>query len=138
MRFNTAIPYEAKRASEYLKRLYEKKNIVEVKKVSKTRSLNQNSYLHLTFSIFGLELGYEASEAKTIYKRLANPELYIYEKNGQAFLRSSAELTTKEMSDSIEKWRKYAAEQGVDIPAPGDDEALRYWGNAIETQGKYL
>lgn len=138
MRFNTAIPYEAKRASEYLRRLHEKKNIVEVKRVSPVRSLSQNSYLHLTFSVFGLELGYEAAEAKVIYKRLVNPELYIYKKNGQVFLRSSAELTTKEMSDSIEKWRKYAAEQGIDIPAPGDDEALRYWENEIEREGKYL
>ncbi len=138
MKFNTAIPYEAKRASEYLRRLHEKKNIVEVKRVSPVRSLSQNSYLHVTFSIFGLESGYEASEAKTIYKRDVNPALFVYKKNGILFLRSTATLTTKEMSDSIEKWRKYAAEQGIDIPAPGDDEALRYWENEIEREGKYL
>jgi hypothetical protein len=129
---------EANKAFEYLTELVGKEALAEVKKISPARSIKQNAYLHLTFSIFGMELGYEASEAKVIYKRLANPELYIYEKNNQTFLKSSRDLSTKEMSDSIDKWRKYASEQGVDIPAPENQEALMYWENQIETMGKYL
>lgn len=138
MKYNLADSKEAGQAFAYLVQLTEKKVIAELKRVMPQRSLSQNNYLHLTFGIFGSELGYEAQEAKVIYKRLANPEIYVYSKNGQTFLKSTAELTTKEMSDSIDKWRKYAAEQGVDIPAPENEEALRYWENQIETMGKYL
>lgn len=138
MRFNLALPADTHKATMYLAELIEKQSLVEVKKISPKRSLSQNAYLHLTFGIFGLETGYEAAESKVIYKREANPQIYVYEKNGQKFMRSSADLTIKEMTDSIDKWRKYAAEHGVYIPAPGDDEKLRYWGNEIERSGKYL
>lgn len=138
MRYNLTLPVEAEKALDRLTELVGKGAEVEIKHVRKVRSLQQNAFLHLTFGIFGLATGYDVAESKVIYKRLANPELYIYEKNGQMFLKSSAGLTTKEMSDSIDKWRKYAAEQGVDIPAPNDEEALRYWGNQIEQEGKWL
>lgn len=138
MRYDLSSLVESDKAFTYLTELVGKEAIVEIKHVRKTRSLLQNNYLHLTFEIFGLESGYDAQESKVIYKRLVNPEIYVYEKNGQVFLKSSTKLTTKEMSDSIDKWRKYAAEQGINIPAPNDDEALRYWGNQIEREGKWL
>lgn len=138
MKFNLQSQEEAVKAFEYLSELSGRHVLVDIKKVSPVRSLSQNAYLHVTLQIFGLEKGYEAQEAKVIYKREANPEIYVYEKNGAKFMKSSADLTTKEMSDSIDKWRKFAAEQGVDIPAPGDEEALTYYGNLIEKEGKYL
>jgi hypothetical protein len=138
VKFNTASQSEAGKALTYLLDLTQKKGVIEVKKVSPRRSNQQNKYLHVTFGIFGLETGYDLQEAKTIYKRQANPNIYTYKKNGQVFLRSSADLSTAEMSDSIEKWRKYAAEQGIDIPSPSDEQALLWWENQIETQGKWL
>ncbi len=138
MKYDLKDTIQADLAFGYLQTLVEQESEVEVKKLIRNRSLNQNSYLHLTFGIFGLETGFEASEAKTIYKRQANPELYIYKKNNQTFLRSSADLNTKEMSDSIDKWIKYAGENGVEIPTPNQEEAIRYWSNEIESKGKWL
>lgn len=138
MKYNLASTVERDKAFQYLTELSAIECVVEVKKVNPKRSLLQNNYLHLTFGIFGMETGYDVHEAKTIYKRIANPEIYIYEKKGQKFLRSSADLTTKEMTDSIDRWRKYAGENGVEIPPPENEEALRHWENVIETSGGML
>lgn len=135
MKYNLLNQKELNAAIEYLSYLSAKEKIIEIKEVRKSRSLRQNSYIHLTFGIFGMETGYTVVEAKTIYKRYANPEIYVYKKNGVTFLRSSTELSTKEMTDSIDKWRKYAAENGVDIPAPSNAEELMHWQNVIESQG---
>jgi len=135
MKYNLADPKELEKAADYLSKLSSKECIAEIKEVRKNRSLRQNAYLHLTFGIFGLELGYDTAEAKMIYKRYACPELYVYKKNGIPFVKSSADLDVKQMTDSIEKWRKYAAEAGVDIPAPNNQEALMYYQNRIEQEG---
>lgn len=137
MKYALSNKEEAEKAFTYLTELTGKESMVEIIKVSPKRSLNQNSYLHVTFGIFALETGYTTDEAKTIYKRLANPAIYVYKKNDQTFLRSSADLTVSEMTTSIERWRKYGAEQSVIIPAPNDNKALMYWENQIQTQGKY-
>jgi hypothetical protein len=138
VKYNTDKIEEATAAFVYLTDLVGKHALVEVKKISPTRSLRQNAYLHLTFGIFGLETGYDIQEAKTIYKRVVNPNLYTYEKNGNKFLKSSKYLTTEEMTISIDRWRKYAGEQGIEIPTPIDKEALMAWENRIEQEGKLL
>lgn len=138
MKYQTKNNQEAVEAKAYLKVLLDKKCLVEIKKVSPRRSLKQNNYLYLTFGIFAAQTGYKPEEAKVIYKRYANTSLYVYEKNGIAFLRSSADLSTEEMTRSIDRWREYAAENGVNIPPPTDEEALRFYENMIEQQQHYM
>lgn len=135
MRYNLDTTDEAHRAFSYLNKLVCKHARVDIKKVDPKRSLNQNAYLHLTFGIFAVQYGEPSRIAvKQIhYKKYANPDLYIAKsKDGDLFLRSSADLTTTEMTKSIDRWRVYAGECGVHIPLPGDDEALIYWQNRIE------
>lgn len=138
MKYNLSTAVEVERAQTYFNHLRDKKALVEIKKVSLKRSLRQNAYIHVTFGIFSLQTGYTIQESKVIYKREANPEIYVYERKGQKFLRSSADLSKAEMAASIDKWRQYAGEQGILIPEPGEEEKLRYWQNEIEMQGKYL
>ena len=138
MKYDTKNIKEATEAFEYLTKLSGQEALVEVKKINPKRSLNQNSYLHLTFGIFGLETGYSLEEAKTIYKRYANPSIYVYEKNGAKFLRSSADLDTQEMTITIDKWREYAQENGVYIPPPENLEELRSLENEIDKQSFYI
>jgi len=55
------------------------------------------------------------------------------------FLKSSADLDTKELSDSIEQLKKYAAEQGVHLPDANEHEKMRYWENEISSKkGQWL
>lgn len=141
MKFNLAVPHEAVRADDYFKQLRDKKNIVEVKRVSPTRTLSQNAYLHLLISAFGNHFGYTADEAKIIYKTL-NAPLYHYEKKVRGktwdFWRSSADLTKEEMAATIDVLMKASAEAGYPLPLATDIGWLREIENEIERSKYYL
>ena len=138
MKYNTVNRDEAIEAFNYLTQLTGREAIVEVKRVSPGRSLQQNAYYHLLLGIFGLEFGWSIEEAKVLHKREVSPTIFVYEKNGVKFLRSSADLDSKEMSDSIEQLKKYSAEHGLELPDAEDDNKLRFYENMIEREGKYL
>ncbi len=93
--------------------------VVELKKKVR-RSTSQNSYLHLILGWYGMELGYTLEEAKHIYKNLSN-EIYWYKKKNESFYRSSADLSTEEMTSTIDKFRNYSSkEAGIYLPEPSD------------------
>ena len=137
MKYNMANLAEAERAFQYLTDLSGKEAIVEVKKVSPKRSLNQNSYLHLLLGAFGSHFGYSLAESKLIYKEL-NANIYSYKKKHRTFYRSSADLTKEEMMHSIDRFREKSAEQGYPLPTATDQEWLRQIENTIEQTEKYL
>jgi hypothetical protein len=137
MRFNLAVEEEARNARGYLLDLQAKKEVVELKKVSPKRSLNQNSYLHVLLGMFGVHFGYTLEEAKLIYKQL-NTEVYQYGKKSRVFYRSSADLSTEEMARTIDKFRAKSAEQGLDLPSATDEGWLREIENEIERSNHYL
>ncbi len=137
MKFNTAVPFEATRAREYFDQLIEKKARVEITKVSARRSLNQNAYLHLLISAFGAHFGYTNIEAKHLYKEMSQ-DIYTYTKKGRTFYCSSADLTTEDMSRSIERFRTVSAEAGYPLPSAIDQEWIDNLGNSIEQMKSYL
>lgn len=137
MKFNLAVPAELARAQDHFKTLVEKKSIVEIKKVSPKRSLNQNSYLHLLLGAFGQHFGYTLEEAKLIYKDL-NSEIYSYTKKNRTFWRSSADLTVEEMTKTIDVLREWSKRGGYPLPTATDQEWLRQIENAIEQSQHYL
>ena len=138
MRYNLANLLETAQADEYLKKLMKQNAIVEIKKVNPQRSLQQNKYLYLLLGIAGMEWGYSVEEIKTLWKRKISPSIFVYEKNKNKFLRSTADLTTKELTDAIEQLRKFSAEQGLYLPEPHEEERLRYYANEVEKQSNYL
>lgn len=108
--------------------LFKKKGIVELTEKKPQRSLRQNAYLHAALGYFGLQFGYKLEEVKNWYfKDACNPELFVrYKDDGltgtqRKVLRSSAELTTEEMTLAIERFRNWAADvAGVYIPSPDE------------------
>ena len=138
MRYNLANLLETAQADEYLKKLMKQNAIVEIKKVNPRRSLQQNKYLYLLLGIAGIEWGFSIHEIKTLWKRKISPSIFVYEKNKNKFLRSTADLTTKELTDAIEQLRKFSAEQGLYLPEPHEEERLRYYANEVEKQSNYL
>lgn len=93
--------------------------VVELKKKVK-RSTSQNSYLHLILGWFAMETGYTLAEAKQIYKYNTSG-IYSYKKDGIEFIRSSADLSTTEMTSTIEIFRNYSSKvAGVYLPEPSD------------------
>lgn len=138
MKYNTSNQKEANEAFTYLTELIGKEALVEVKKISPTRSLNQNSYLHLLLEAFGAHFGYTTDESKILYKREVNSRLYVYTKNNQKFLRSSADLTKEEMQISIDKFMQYSSENGYDLPLADSPEHIMFAENQIERNERYL
>lgn len=138
MKYNLAIPAEAKAAQERLFNLTVKKNVVEIKRINPNRTLSQNSYLHLILGYYGLQVGYTLEEAKIVYKRDINPDIYVYEKNKKKFMRSSADLDVEEMAKTIDRLHQYAAAQGFPLPLATDQEWLRQIENEIERSQGYL
>lgn len=137
MKFNLAVKAEKSEAHRYFITLFNKKSLVEIKKISPKRTLSQNSYLHLIIGAFGNHFGYTLAEAKIVYKEI-NRSIYLYEKKGRKFLRSSADLTKEEMAKSIDTFRQKSAEQGYELPLATDQEWLRQISNEIEGARYYL
>ena len=135
MKYNLSNDKEAQAAFTYLTKLVGSESIAEVKKVNPNRSLKQNAYLHLLLGAFGDHFGYTLEEAKTIYKQI-NKGVYQYEKKGRTFTRSSADLDTKEMTITIDKFREKSKEAGCPLPAATDKEWLMSIENMIEQNNR--
>lgn len=116
--------------------------LVELTDATK-RSSAQNNYLHCLLGVVAMYVGESLEYVKQeIYKRMVNPELYVVEKDNKALghivtLRSSRDLNKEEMSISIDRFRKWAAEQGIYTPSP-DDLATISRINAEMSQAHYL
>lgn len=145
MIFNLNNPFEHDRFKEYVNQLYKQRAIVEVKKKLPNRTLAQNSYLHLLLGYFGSEYGCSLDEAKIdFYKRTCNRDLFerktVNKKGNEVtYLRSSAELTTGEMTLSIDRFRNFASsEAGIYLPSSTERDFLIYAQQEMEKSKKFI
>jgi hypothetical protein len=126
-----------------VKHLWQKGGIVELTDKSR-RSLTQNSYLHAILGALALETGNSLEVVKLeIYKKKVNPDLYLRTKSDPLLgeievVRSGRDLTKEEMSLSIDRYKKFCAEQGIFLPEPGDEELLRQIEWEMSRAAKYL
>lgn len=120
--------------------LYKKRCVVDLTEKSPQRTSRQNSYLHVILGYFGLQFGYTTEEVKTWYfKEKCNPALFVREAVDRVTgetrkkLRSTADLTTEEMTLAIERFRDWAAQTaGVYIPSSDEHKLIQQC--EIETQ----
>lgn len=111
-------------------KLKERGAVVELRELS-GRTKAQNAYLHLILGVVAMETGNTLAYTKDIYfKRLVNPDIFVREVDDLYVgkvqtVRSSADLTVETMSNAIDKFKRWAAEQGIYIPEPEDAERLR-------------
>ena len=101
--------------------LLEKRKKVDLKEISSNRTPSQNKYVHVLFSLFGIEFGYTLEESKTHAKRKC--QFMHYEKNGEKFLKKTSKLDKVEMTKFIEWFRNYAGMKGCYLPS--SEEYLR-------------
>ncbi len=90
-------------AHVYWERLLKNKKKIELRSMITKRTIDQNSYVHVLFNLYGIEYGYTKEEAKTIIKRAC--PFMRYEKNGNTFLKGTSDLDTKEMKNFINWFR---------------------------------
>ena len=143
MTYNLANEFQRKAFLARCEDCLDKSAVVEL--TAKTfRSRNQNSYLHLLIGVVAMETGNTIAYAKEWYfKRLCNPDLFIQEKVDKyagviQVIRSSAELTTGEMSMAIDRFKRWGAENGIYLPSPGDESLLREIEIEMGRQRQYL
>ena len=95
------------------------------------RTKAQNRYLHLVVGVVAMETGNTLAYTKDVYfKRLVNPDVFVMETKDKyagivKTVRSSADLTKDELSTAIDRFKKWAAEQGIYIPDQEDAERLK-------------
>lgn len=145
MIFDLNNEYQIQRFVEYAKKLLGKRVVVELKEKCANRTLPQNSYLHLILGYFAAEYGCSREEAKVdFYKRDCNRDLYEREKTNKrgkkvTYLRSSAELTTEEMSLSIDRFRNWSASvASIYLPAANEHQMLIYAMQEVERCKEYV
>lgn len=145
MLFNLQNEYDVPKFKQYVGKLFRERAVVEVKRKNPSRTLAQNSYLHLLLGYFGTQYGCSLDEAKVdYYKRTCNRDLFERKATNKAgrqvtYLRSSAELTTAEMTLSIDRFRNWSAsEAGIYLPAPQEQQMLLYARQEIERNKEFI
>ena len=133
MKYDLSIKEDRYKAAAYFEKLMDKNSKIEIKKIYPKRTGDQNSYLHVLFSMYGLEFGYTIDEAKVVIKRDLG---YIYEKNGVKFLEHTSEMSTLQLTDFIKKFRNLSSTQGLYLPEP--HEVTYEMLNELEKHQIYL
>lgn len=145
MTYNLHNPLDCDNARFRLEALIKRGGIVEITEKKPKRTLQQNRYLFLLLSYFAAQTGNTLEWVKQqYYKKLCNPDIFIGERQDQylgrvKYVRSSAELTTKEMTDSIERFRNWsAAEAGIYLAEPNEEERLAAMQVEVDKYKLYL
>ena len=125
--------------------LLKKGAIVELTEKKPQRSVSSNKYLHVILGYFASQTGNTLDYVKqNYYKRLVNPDIFIVEKMDKYLgkvndLRSSATLTSDEMTLSITRFRNWAStEGGIYLPSPSEERLLRLAEIEVERYKEYL
>lgn len=130
MLYDLTNPLDRDRFKRRCNALFTKQGIVELTEKTQ-RSSQQNRYLHLLLGYLAMETGNELDYVKEIfYKRAANKELFVREKDDQIlgkveYLRSSADLSKEEMTLSIDRFRNWSSQTaGIYLPTANEQEFL--------------
>ena len=130
MLYDLRNPLDRERFKRRCNALFEKQGIVDLSEKTQ-RSSQQNKYLHLLIGYLAIETGNSIDYVKEIfYKRTANKELYVREKEdgilGKVeYLRSSADLSKEEMTLSIDRLRDWSSQvAGIYLPSANEQEFL--------------
>lgn len=133
MKFN--LKTDVKKAHDYLAKLVDKRYIIEIKRVCKLRTNQQNRYLHKLFQIYGATQGLTVFETKCFIKFQLK---YYQQKDGYLLFDQTSQMDTKQMTIFIERFRNYAS---GDVYLPSADEYnshFDYYENYIEQNIEYL
>jgi predicted lipase len=136
-------PFEAKKAETKLSQLIEKGAKIELTEKKAMRSVKQNSYLHAILTIFAVEYGETIEYTKqNIFKATVNADLFIYERTNKITgeireaLLSSKDISKDEMIIAIEKFRKFASDNGIYLMDADEFKQNYFLVQQMEEQNK--
>jgi len=136
--------YQREDFKKRVNELYQKRVTVSLTRKFPPRSCPQNKYLHLILSWWASYYGCSKKYAKEhFFKVHCNKNLFVREETARDGTvihetRSSADLTTQEMTLAIQRFRDFCAYQGCYIPSPEEREYLLYVEREIEKQQEFL
>ena len=136
--YNLKDSKKVEQITAYMSKLISDGAMVELKRITTKRTLDQNAYIHVLFNLFGLEFGYTLTEAKTIVKRHF-ADIFVYEKNGTKFLGHTSEMNTKQMTDFIDRFRRWSESEGCYLPTPDEYRGkYDYYQNIVNINREFL
>lgn len=146
MLYDPKNPMHAQQARMRLETLLSGDAPFELRKKSFRRTFKQNSYLHLLLAYFASQTGDTLEYVKrTYYKTAVNPHLFIVSKHDNLLhqdvktLRSSADLTTEELSESIERFKNWSASRAqIVLPDAENERELIAAQLEVERYKNYL
>lgn len=145
MIYNIDNPYDLAKFEDYVAKIRDRGGWCELKAIHPSRSVSQNAYLHVLLGFFSVEFGYSMDEVKVdIFKRICNSDIFTISttnKRGQqvAYLRSTASLTSAEMTTAITRFRNYSASEcGLYLPEPSESGLLMYAKQQMELNQEHL
>lgn len=115
MFYDLRTQYGIAKARTKFNALLEKRQVIELKEKRKKRTISQNKYMYVLFTLFGIETGYSKNETKELLKKECG-DLFKYQKNGNDFHRSTADLSKDECIVFIDWIIKFAGVQGIHLP----------------------
>lgn len=125
--------------------LFKQKKIVELSEKKPVRTIRQNRYLHLLLSFFAYQTGNTMEWVKQKYfKVLCNKDIFVRERDDEymgnvQYVRSSADLTTDELTLAIERFRNWSSESaGIYLPSPNEEDLLTLMDAEVEMNKKYI
>lgn len=143
--YNGSKKIDQQRAIQRLQFLIANGKVFELTEKKRTRSISQNSFLHLILQFFAHETGYTTAEVKQeIFKKIVNPDTFYDGEVDKGLIvlqrwRSTANLNTKEMTFCIDRFRDYASkEAGIYLPDPHDLSLIDEIKITVENNKQYL
>ncbi len=105
MLYDLEIEYQRQKFDEYIKFVKRIRCVVELTRKFKKRTISQNAYLHVLFSIWGLHHGYLLNEAKQEVKEAIG---YSYIKKGKRYYKQTSKMDSVELTIFIDKFRDWS------------------------------
>ncbi len=144
--YNGSKPIDKQRAIQKLQFLIANGKVFELTEKKRTRTISQNSYLHLIISVYALEMGETLKYTKEeTFKKEINKDIFFVErvnyKTGEVrdSWRSTANLNTKEMTICIDRFRNHAAKDlGLYLPEPKDLSIIDDMKIEVENKKEWL
>lgn len=130
MKLNLSDQMDIQRFTRRCSILIEQGAFVELREL-KPKTRNQNNYLHLLLGVVAIDTGNTIEYVKQWYfKQLVNPSLFVRKSQDKYvgevdFYRSTADLSKEEMSEAIDRFKRWGNENGFYMPEPGDESLLR-------------
>lgn len=144
MVFDLNDPRDFLEASNVFEEACRKKCRIEIRSPRKRRTSPQNRFYHFMLQYFAVQYGCTETEASEIYmKRQACPQIFEQTKvnrfgNEIKTYRSSADLSSSEMSSAIRNFMAWASIGGIEIPQPDDRAAIHFCQREIERSASMI